>query len=159
MKYRGYGDKYSAHYRYGHQNAVDADLKNNLSFTSQCSREWQREFAQDGYKIGSQLMIRKTPKFIVQSGAGFVAQDYVEEFVPLVVDQQKHVDVEFGSVEMTLSLDDWNRRIGNPDRDSARQRGGHGWPRHLLAGGQCHGVPRDGGGQMVHLPESRGVPR
>ena len=91
-----------------------ADLKNNLSFTSQCSREWQREFAQDGYKIGSQLMIRKTPKFIVQSGAGFVAQDYVEEFVPLVVDQQKHVDVEFGSVEMTLSLDDWNRRIGNP---------------------------------------------
>ena len=90
------------------------DLKNNLSFTSQCSREWQREFAQEGYKIGSQLMIRKTPKFIVQSGPGFVAQNYMEEFVPLVVDQQKHVDVEFGSIEMTLSLDDWNRRIGNP---------------------------------------------
>lgn len=94
--------------------ALLADFRNNLSFTSQCTREWQREFAQEGYKIGAQLMIRKTPKFVVQSGPGFVAQDYVEEFVPLVVDQQKHVDVEFGSVEMTLSLDDWNRRIGNP---------------------------------------------
>ena len=94
--------------------ALLADLKNNLSFTANCSREWQKEFAQEGFKIGAQLMIRKTPKFVVQSGPGFVAQDYIEEFVPLVVDQQKHVDVEFGSVEMTLSLDDWNRRIGAP---------------------------------------------
>lgn len=94
--------------------ALLADLRNNLSFTAQADRTWQREFAQEGYKIGSQLQIRKTPKFVVQSGAGFVAQNYVEEYVTLVVDQQKHVDVEFGSVEMTLSLDDWNRRIGQP---------------------------------------------
>lgn len=91
-----------------------ADLRNNLSFTSQADRTWQKEFAQEGYKIGAQLQIRKTPKFVVQSGAGFVAQNYQEEYVTLVVDQQKHVDVEFGSVEMTLSLDDWNRRIGSP---------------------------------------------
>jgi hypothetical protein len=34
--------------------------------------------------------------------------------VPLVIDKQKHVDVEFSSVEHTLSLDDWSRRIGRP---------------------------------------------
>lgn len=94
--------------------ALLADLKNNLAFTAQADRTWQREFAQEGYKIGAQLQIRKTPKFVVQSGAGFVAQNYIEEYVTLVVDQQKHVDVEFGSVEMTLSLDDWNNRIGKP---------------------------------------------
>lgn len=94
--------------------ALLMDLKNNLSFTAGCDREWQKEFAQNGYKIGKSLLIRKTPKYVVQDGPGFVAQDYEEEEVTLVVDQQKHVDVEFSSVEMTLSLDDWNRRIGMP---------------------------------------------
>ena len=54
------------------------------------------------------------PKYAVQSGAPFTAQNYIEDYVTLIVNQQKHVDVEFTSVEMTLSLDDWSRRIGRP---------------------------------------------
>lgn len=94
--------------------ALLMDLKNNLVFTAQADRTWEKEFAVTGYKIGSKLLIRKTPKFVVVDGPGFSAQDYNEEYVQLNIDKQRHIDVEFGSVEMTLSLDDWNKRIGLP---------------------------------------------
>ena len=104
-------------------------------------------------------MIRKTPKFVVQSGPGFVAQNYMEEFVPLVVDQQKHVDVEFGSVEMTLSLDDWNRRIGNP---TAIQLANEVDTAGLATYWQVANAllsPETEEDKWYHLPESRGLPR
>ena len=89
-------------------------LKGNLAFTRGVSRQWESQFAQTGAKIGAPLQIRKTPKYAVQSGAPFTAQNYIEEYVTLIINQQKHVDVEFTSVEATLSLDDWSRRIGRP---------------------------------------------
>lgn len=89
-------------------------LKNNLIFASNVNRAYESQFAVAGAKIGSTLSIRVPAAFAVHTGPTFTAQDYIEEFVALVVDQQKHVDVQFGSVEMTLSLDDWSRRIGEP---------------------------------------------
>ena len=89
-------------------------LKGTLAFARGVSRQWEDKFAVTGAKIGAPLQIRKTPKYAVQSGAPFTAQNYIEEYVTLIVNQQKHVDVEFTSYEMTLSLDDWSRRIGRP---------------------------------------------
>jgi hypothetical protein len=89
-------------------------LKNNLAFSKGIDRRWEPQFATAGAKIGTTLQIRKTPRFAVQSGPTFSAQNYIEEYVTLTIDKQKHVDVEFSSVEHTLSLDDWSRRIGRP---------------------------------------------
>jgi hypothetical protein len=89
-------------------------LKGTMAFGRAVSRQWEDKFAVTGAKIGAPLQIRKTPKYAVQSGAPFSAQNYIEEYVTLIVNQQKHVDVEFTSVEQTLSLDDWSRRIGRP---------------------------------------------
>jgi hypothetical protein len=89
-------------------------LKGTLAFGRAVSRQWEDKFAVTGAKIGAPLQIRKTPKYAVQSGAPFTAQNYIEDYVTLIVNQQKHVDVEFTSAEMTLSLDDWSRRIGRP---------------------------------------------
>jgi hypothetical protein len=89
-------------------------LKNNLIFASNVNRQYDSQFAVAGAKIGNTLSIRIPASFAVHDGATFTAQDYIEETVALVVDQQKHIDVQFTSVEMTLSLDDWSRRIGEP---------------------------------------------
>lgn len=89
-------------------------LKGTLAFSKGVNRQWQESFAVSGAKIGANLQIRKTPRHAVQSGPPFSAENYVEDYVTLVVNQQKHVDVEFSSVEMTLSLDDWSRRIARP---------------------------------------------
>jgi len=90
-------------------------LRNNLVFTMGCDRKYQGEFAQSGAKIGDTVNIRLPSRFTVQDGAPLNAQNYTERSVPLTISFQKHTDVEFTSREMTLSLDDWSRRIGEPE--------------------------------------------
>jgi hypothetical protein len=88
--------------------------KNNIVFARGANRQYESQFAVTGAKIGTQLQIRKPVKYAVRSGAALDAQDYVEEYALLTVDQQKHCDVQFTSVEMTMSLDDFTRRIAEP---------------------------------------------
>jgi len=89
-------------------------LKNNCAHVKGFSREWEPKFAVSGAKINAELRIRVTPKYIVQAGPGFVAQNYDEEYVTLRIDKQRHVDVEFSSIENTLQMDDWTKRVGRP---------------------------------------------
>ena len=51
----------------------------------------------------------------MQDGPTLVPQNYQERSYPLTISFQKHTDVEFTSREMTLSLDDWSKRIGEPE--------------------------------------------
>ena len=89
-------------------------FENNLVFTKHIERKYSSEFARPGDKIGPSLAIRLPAQLRTQSGPNLSVQDYVEQSVNLVIDQQEHVDVQFSSFEMTLSLDDWRQRIGRP---------------------------------------------
>lgn len=90
-------------------------LRNNIVFTATADRKYEDQFARTGAKIGDTLNIRLPARFTVQNGPTMVAQDYVERSYPLTISFQKHTAVEFGSREMTLSLDDWSKRIGEPE--------------------------------------------
>lgn len=89
-------------------------LVNNLVFSNGVIREYDDQFAQSGAKIGATLNIRKPARFTVSTGAALAIQDYVESQVPLVVNTQDHVDVNFTSQELTLSLDMFSERVGEP---------------------------------------------
>jgi len=71
-------------------------------------------FAQAGAKIGTSLNIRMPSKYTVRTGATLSAQDHVERSTPLTVNSQYGVDVSFTSVELTMSLDDFSKRIISP---------------------------------------------
>lgn len=86
-------------------------LENNLQFTKQVNREYDDRFGQSGAKIGTTLTIRKPNRFTVTSGAALSLQDIAEPSVVLTIDQQQHVDTNFTSQELTLSLDDFSKRI------------------------------------------------
>lgn len=88
--------------------------ENNLVFTRDVMRQYSSEYAVPGHKIGPTLNIRLPARFATTSGPSLTVQDYVEEAVPLTIDQQEKVGVQFTSFEMTLSLDDWRQRIGRP---------------------------------------------
>ena len=90
-------------------------FRNNLVFTQGCDRRYADEFAKTGAKIGDTLNIRLPARFTVQDGPTLVPQNYQERSYPLTISFQKHTDVEFTSREMTLSLDDWSKRIGEPE--------------------------------------------
>lgn len=89
-------------------------LHQKLAFIGTIYREYDKQYAQDGAKIGSTLQIRLPNKYTVGSGATITAQDTVESSVALTVSSQKHVPMEFTSAEQTLSLDDFSERIIDP---------------------------------------------
>lgn len=91
-------------------------FQNNLVFCNRAHilRQYSREFAVPGDKIGPTLNVRLPAQLRAVSGPTLQAQDYIEQSVPLTINQQEHVDLQFTSFEMTLSLDDWSQRIGMP---------------------------------------------
>ena len=89
-------------------------LHGELSFLSNVNTQYDDRFANEGAKIGTSLNIRMPSKYTVRTGATLSAQDHVERSTALAVASQYGVDVSFTSVELTMSLDDFSKRIISP---------------------------------------------
>src|ERR1044072_9097878 len=89
-------------------------LHQKLNFVGSIVREYDESYAKSGAKIGDSLKIRLPNQYTVRSGATLSAQDTAESSVTLQVATQKGVDLNFTSVDLTLSLDDFSKRILQP---------------------------------------------
>lgn len=89
-------------------------LHQKLNFIGNINRQYDDSFAKSGAKIGDSLKIRLPNQYTVRSGATLSAQDTTETSTTLQVATQKGVDLNFTSVDLTLSLDDFSNRILEP---------------------------------------------
>lgn len=89
-------------------------LHNKLTFVGNINRQYDDSFAKSGAKIGDSLRIRLPNQYVVRNGKTLSTQDTTENSVTLQVQTQKGVDVNFSSAELTLSLDDFSKRILDP---------------------------------------------
>lgn len=89
-------------------------LHQKLNFIGSINRQYDKSFAQSGAKIGDSMRIRLPNQYTVRSGATLAAQDTTEQSVTLQVANQKGVDLNFTSLDLTLSLDDFSKRILEP---------------------------------------------
>ena len=89
-------------------------LHNKLTFIGAINRQYDDSFAKSGAKIGDTLKLRLPNQFTVRTGATLSAQDISEQSVALQVGTQKGVDMNFSSVDLTLSLDDFSSRVLEP---------------------------------------------
>jgi hypothetical protein len=89
-------------------------LRNNLVMARYVNREYNKEFAVKGAKIGQPVSVRKPPRYVVKNGATMLPQDYVDESVTVSLDRQKHVGLVFTSADRLLSLDDFSKRVIEP---------------------------------------------
>lgn len=89
-------------------------LHQKLNFVGSINRQYDDSFAKSGAKIGDSLKIRLPNQYTVRSGATLSAQDTTETSTTLQVATQKGVDLNFTSVDLTLSLDDFSKRILEP---------------------------------------------
>jgi len=89
-------------------------LANNIILGKKVSRKWQKEFGKEAMKIGDTINIRRPARFTVTTGAAYAGQDYTETSVPLVVNQQKHIDTSFTSADLTLKVQDFSDRVIKP---------------------------------------------
>lgn len=89
-------------------------LHQKLNFVGNVNRTYDDSFAKSGAKIGDSLKIRLPNEYTVRTGATLSAQDTTEISTTLQVATQKGVDLNFTSVDLTLSLDDFSKRILDP---------------------------------------------
>ena len=87
---------------------------NTNEFIQNIDRQYDESFAVTGAKIGQSLRIRLPNDFVVTTGPGLSAQDTAEQSISLPLATQKHVDVSYSTVDRTLSLDDFSRRVLAP---------------------------------------------
>ncbi len=95
--------------------AIDV-LNNNLVTAGLVYRAYEDEFDKkvNGYKPGSTITIRKPAQFTIRSGAVASSQDVTEGSTTLVVNNQRGVDFEFTSTELTLSIGELSERVIKP---------------------------------------------
>src|SRR5687768_11632342 len=89
-------------------------LHQKLNFVGSIERQYDDQFAKSGAKIGTSLKIRLPNQYTVRTGAALSAQDTEEVSETLTVATQKGVDLNFTSVDLTMSLDDFSSRVLDP---------------------------------------------
>ena len=151
-------------------------LENELTFTSEVDRNYDDQFAVVGAKIGATVNVRKPGRFIGTTGPALSVEDFNETSVPVTLSTQFHVDTQFTSQDLCLSLDMFSDRVLKPavaaiankmDRDglvmaknaTANIVGTAGTPptgliTYLTAGAylDAEGAPRDGRRSCVIEP-------
>ena len=89
-------------------------LENELTFTNNVTREYDDQFAVTGAKIGNTLNVRRPGRFIGTTGPALNVEDFNETSVPVTLTTQFHVDTQFTTQDLALSLDAFSDRILKP---------------------------------------------
>ena len=89
-------------------------LENELTFTSEVDRNYDEQFAVVGAKIGATVNVRRPGRFIGTTGPALNVEDLNETSVPVTLSTQFHVDTQFTTQDLALSLDMFSDRILKP---------------------------------------------
>ncbi len=89
-------------------------LENELTFTSEVDRNYDDQFAVVGAKIGNTLNVRRPGRFIGTTGPALNVEDFNETSVPVTLSTQFHVDTQFTTQDLALSLDMFSDRVLKP---------------------------------------------
>jgi len=89
-------------------------LENNLTFTKLVNRQFDDRFGVEGAKIGTTLNVRKPPRYVGRTGQPISIEDATETQVPVVLNTQRGVDIQFSSQDLALSIDDFSDRFIKP---------------------------------------------
>lgn len=89
-------------------------LHQKLNFVGSIDRQYDSRFANEGAKIGDTLKIREPNQYTVTTGKTLNTQDVEETSISLQVQTQKHVGMNFSTAELTMSIDDFSKRIIDP---------------------------------------------
>ena len=89
-------------------------LENELTFSSEVMRNYDDQFAVTGAKIGATLNVRRPGRFIGTSGPALNVEDFNETSSPVTLTTQFHVDTQFTTQDLALSLDAFSDRVLKP---------------------------------------------
>jgi thiamine pyrophosphokinase len=85
-------------------------LENNLVMAKRVNRKFENQFV----KIGNTITVRKPNRFQVVKGPGLQIQDIAEPSTSITINQQAHVDFQFTSQDLTLTIEEFSERYCKP---------------------------------------------
>src|ERR1700743_2062503 len=85
-------------------------LENNLVAAGKVNRQFENQFV----KIGNSITVRKPNRFIVATGPGLQLQNISEPSTSLTITNQNHVDFQFSSADLTLTIEEFSERYLKP---------------------------------------------
>ena len=89
-------------------------LENELVIANRVERQYSAEFAQTGAKIGNTCNVRRPPRYKGTYGAPLNVEDSNETYIPVSLNYQFHVDVQFTTQDLGLSMDMFKKRVLKP---------------------------------------------
>lgn len=89
-------------------------LENECVFSDKVTREYDDKFAIPGAKIGYTVNVRRPARFKGTVGPTLNVEDFVESSVPVTLTTQFHVDTQFSTADLLLSMDEFSKRLIKP---------------------------------------------
>lgn len=89
-------------------------LENELVFADKINREYDDKFGVDGAKIGYTINVRKPARFKGTMGPALNVEDFLETSIPVALTSQFHVDTQFITSDLLLSMDMFSKRVLKP---------------------------------------------
>lgn len=89
-------------------------LENELVLANRVERQYSNEYAQTGAKVGNTVNIRRPPRYIGTYGPPLNVEDSNETYTQVALNYQFHVDVQFTTQDLALSMDMFKKRILRP---------------------------------------------
>lgn len=89
-------------------------LANLCVVTDKFNRQYDKEFGQKGKKIGATCNVRIPPRYLGTFGPALNVEPSAEQYVPVSVLYQFHVDMQFNTINMLLDIDDFEWRFLHP---------------------------------------------
>lgn len=83
-------------------------------FADGVERGYSDEFAIKGAKIGATVNIRRPPRYLGTFGPPLNVEDTNETYIPVTLRNQFHVDVQFTTADLLLSMDLFKTRVLKP---------------------------------------------
>lgn len=89
-------------------------LENNTVLSGKYNRQYAPEFAVVGAKIGQTCNVRRPPRYVGTFGPALNVEDTNETFLPVTLNYQFHIDVQFTSIDLALAMDVFKSRVLTP---------------------------------------------
>lgn len=89
-------------------------LANYCVLTDKFNRQYDKEFGVKGRKIGATCNVRLPPRYLGTFGPALNVEPSTENYVPVSILYQYHVDIQFNTINMELDIDEFEERFIHP---------------------------------------------
>jgi coat protein Gp5 len=88
--------------------------KNSIKLVGKFDRQWNKEWSKSATKLGDTIQVRIPQRFVVNEGQALIIQSILNQTVPLSINHQYQVGMEWSSADSALRVEEVQKRYTKP---------------------------------------------